>query len=1511
MKHPEYKAKSTDAVIASTTPAPAAPATMAAAPGTVEQAKEGLTKNVKDVSDKVGKASDAIAKFKDGKAGVLETGMAVKGAVDAVKGGVAKASESLMLPIMTKLAAFKGSAVLPAGKQMDPVLGIDVHMVIFPPVPAPVPLPHPYIGMLFKPKDFVSIAINTFKKDIVDTASSFASDNLGDAGKSAANNAVLKDTVFSVVMAVSGMSASVKFGGFIPRAVAGTPSKNIPHFPMGPAFHPAFMVAIKKNHGKAFLGSLFVAADGDPMVGMFHLHYDCWDIGIIDLFKTMRAGNKKDPEASGPQLELVVPSGTVMAIPWGRPVLVNSIPTPFNPLGLVNKLFKGALGKLKAAAKKSTQKALDKLTGKVPCNILTKVSKMAGTGQSHPVDVSGGFFYTDNEDFALPGPIPLVWERTWYNNSTYQGPLGHGWHHSYDMALGFDKETNSAILRLADGRAATFDIPVNVSEPTYCRKEKMHLHLHEDGFYYITDADNLVYRFTEKIFTKAGTIEEQQKISSIANHNGFAIRFEYNRHGSLEKIIDSASRVLRVENNVEGNITAIYAPHPTDADKTFAIAQYQYDAAGDMVAHIDALNQAETFSYSNHLMVQEVWRNGLTWQFRYDGVNHKSKCIEVIGDNDLLHYHFDYTNPTCTKVTNSLGHEKLFYHKDGLVTKYVDPNGQPWQYYYNKNGELEHNSSPTNQQTAFTHDAIGNIATVTEPDGLFNHTLYLNKKFKHLPSYATDERGGQWQWQYDEQGNLVKRINPLGATTQFVYKDGLLHSIKDAIGATTILEYDKQYNVQSITAPNAAITRYEYDKLGQCIAITNPNSARQVRTFDILGRTIAVKDFDGNNIALKYDALDNVINYKDKHKDVDYSYTGIKKLQSRTEGDATLTFTYDTEEQLKKITNQQNLPYTFTLDPAGNVITETGFDGLQRNYIRNAAGLTTKVERPGERYTAYQYDAGDRITQVTYHDGTTENYSYNQGALATATNADAEVIFDRDIMGNVTTETCNGHSITSKLDILQRRTNIASSLGADIALEMDMLDNITSMKTTGWAATMQYDSLGLETAKELTGGIKSQWQRDAIGRVKSHSIGKNQATLSHKDYSWDVGDQLKKITDSKKGTTNYEYDKWGNLSSAAYADGTQQLRCPDAVGNLYQQQDRKDRKYDRGGKLLQTKTATYNYDTEGNLVEKITSEGNFYYFWNAAGMLAKVIRPDKTEVFFKYDALGRRIEKQYKKTITKYVWDCDKPLHEWKEFDTKDCEVDDIITWIFEEDSFAPTAKIKGNKKYSIVTDHLGTPTQGYNETGDVIWDRELDSYGKIKMLKGDEGFCNYLYQGQTLDVETGLAYNRFRYYAAEEGIYISKDRIGLEGGDKLYGYVMDTNGWIDPLGLASYQKKNGQFGKKRGRPRKTKRKDRKTQYPSGYKAGVVEKVIAKNTRDGVIYDKNGRAIARKDVTIEHNTPVVEHWNNGGNNMSRKERSDAFNDTRNMSILSKQENSSGGGSMTQTYTQVTGPNYSN
>ena len=347
--------------------------------------------NLHDTEQKVGEAGTAIKNFLSGDANIVDAAMAVKGAYDSIKGLSGKLSESMMMPVMKALGAFKGQAILPAAKQMDPVMGIDVHMVTIPPSPAPIPMPHPYIGILFNTKDWVSCAINTFKKAALDALPAPAEGDKSVMASVAKN----KEAIAGIAMGLAGLSASVKFGDFIPRAITGTPCKNIPHIPMGAGFFPAFDAAVAKNDGKAFLGSLFVVADGDPMVGSFHLNYDCWDIGVPDLFKALRGGKIKKPEPpepGAPKAELFVPSGIVTPIPLGRPVLVNSIPTPINPLAILDKLFKAGLGKLKAAAgraaRRAAQNVLNRLNGRVGCGALTAASRLVGTGQSHPVDVA-------------------------------------------------------------------------------------------------------------------------------------------------------------------------------------------------------------------------------------------------------------------------------------------------------------------------------------------------------------------------------------------------------------------------------------------------------------------------------------------------------------------------------------------------------------------------------------------------------------------------------------------------------------------------------------------------------------------------------------------------------------------------------------------------------------------------------------------------------------------------------------------------------------------------------------------------------------------------------------------------------------------------------------------------------------------------------------------------------------------------------------------------------------------
>ncbi len=117
--------------------------------------------------------------------------------------------------------------------------------------------------------------------------------------------------------------------------------------------------------------------------------------------------------------------------------------------------------------------------------------------------------------------------------------------------------------------------------------------------------------------------------------------------------------------------------------------------------------------------------------------------------------------------------------------------------------------------------------------------------------------------------------------------------------------------------------------------------------------------------------------------------------------------------------------------------------------------------------------------------------------------------------------------------------------------------------------------------------------------------------------------------------------------------------------------------------------------------------------------------------------------------------------------------LESLITWIFQED-FIPRAKITKDGCYSIMTDYLGTPVGAYDEAGNLVWEQELDINGKV-MLVGKDSY------GRTLQEVGENTFILFRF----QGQYTQQDPIGLAGGNlTLYGYVGDTNWWIDPFGL-------------------------------------------------------------------------------------------------------------------------------
>ncbi|WP_369800262.1 RHS repeat-associated core domain-containing protein, partial [Caulobacter sp. Root1472] len=97
--------------------------------------------------------------------------------------------------------------------------------------------------------------------------------------------------------------------------------------------------------------------------------------------------------------------------------------------------------------------------------------------------------------------------------------------------------------------------------------------------------------------------------------------------------------------------------------------------------------------------------------------------------------------------------------------------------------------------------------------------------------------------------------------------------------------------------------------------------------------------------------------------------------------------------------------------------------------------------------------------------------------------------------------------------------------------------------------------------------------------------------------------------------------------------------------------------------------------------------------------------------------------------------------------------------------------------------DAAGTPQELTNDNGVVTWREDFTAWGAVAR-KAEAAIDNPIrFQGQYADPETGLHYNRFRYYDPGVARYVTPDPIGLEGGLNAAAYVFDPNAWVDPLG--------------------------------------------------------------------------------------------------------------------------------
>jgi RHS repeat-associated protein len=1264
--------------------------------------------------------------------------------------------------------------MLLADTHLTPIIGLDIHFTTLPPFN---PF-HPFIGLVLDPMDYIpfigaTVQINGFKRGVSDTS-----------------------------------------GIIIPLV----------HIPL---FTPPWlMTPIIGHEAMNFFSSMTVFADGTRLSPKGHMVMTCNDIGIP---LSIQPGKKKFWKLVP---TLFAPTSFSLPIPTGAPVMVGGPYVPDWGGALMGLAMSFGFGAIMKYGKKLFNKFLKNAIGP---NWLSRALCHAGF---EPVNLVNGAVVYDGEDFSLPGAIPFEWKRSWYSDSKYQGMLGHGCHFSYDREIELFPDEGAIGVRMDDGRLVAFPL-IGMGESFYLRQEKLTLKRHENRFEVFDHTSQLTYTF----LGKRGFF----KLAEISNSDGFNIIFNY-RNGTLFHIKDTANRNIWVETDAQNRILSATVETKGIEQKKVA---YTYSSDGDMIAITDALNKTTRIEYENHLMVKKTDRNGQAFYWKYDQFE---RCTHTWGQGGWQEGYIEYhTEQGYNIVTDANGAKTTYYYTpDQLVTEIKDPLGNSRFIQYTEFMEVYREIDEEGNMTGFTYDDRGNRTSIVFPDGSTKTFMYDEEERLMI---VANPQGDTQVFTYEGVSRKPKYIiEPDNSTTHFEYNEkGFVQKLTKT-GQSTTLEYDDSQNLVAFTNALGDTTRWEYDPFGNVVRVHAPDEAEQSFEYDKLGRVVSIHAADSNVTQLTYNAYDEVIEARDTKQHVKFRYTPLGSLAEREQDGVKVRFRYDKMERLNRISNEHNEFYQFLRNEKGEIITEKGFDDLTRHYRRDRAGKVTKTLRPDNRWTEYEHNALGQITRAEHYDGTWEIFSYNKnGQLVEAQNQDVLIKLERDIMGRIVKETQStglqgeqGHEVISEYDKNGNRVHLKSSLGADVENTFDALGNLTAIKAQSgeqtaptWEAKIKRNALGQEVERRLHNGITVSCEYDQAGRPIAQSVRNGSRETYNRQYTWSANHQLMRtINGIAGGNIEYVYDAFGNLASAKYEDGSYDYKLPDEVGNLYKTPERKDRLYDKGGKLLKDENWHYHYDAEGNLVLKSArvlpiirkthvenepkggllvsilgdpesrareqlqwQSGDWAYEWYGSGMLKSVKRPNGKTVAFEYDALGRRTAKLYANKIARYVWDGNVMLHEWKyalenrpktvvnelgELCLDKAEpIENLITWVYDKNNFNPSAKIIDGEVYSIINDYLGTPVQAHNQKGEQVWERELDIYGKVRKLKGADSLIPFLYQGQYYDEETGLAYNRFRYYDSGTGAYISQDPIGLAGNNPtLYAYVSDSNGWVDVFGL-------------------------------------------------------------------------------------------------------------------------------
>ncbi|WP_437967869.1 RHS repeat-associated core domain-containing protein [Sorangium sp. So ce260] len=1052
-----------------------------------------------------------------------------------------------------------------------------------------------------------------------------------------------------------------------------------------------------------------------------------------------------------------------------------------------------------------------------------------GTQAGHPIDPVTGRVYTlAVTDMALPGAFPLVIERAYSSaQRDLDYGLGHGWNHSLGWRVIELRRRRvrvvTATALACEGRCPdegeTVKLPIGLLTRT------------RDG--YFLKADDGITRVFEDAFAIDNEFRLSALLDRNGNQ---ARLFYENGTGPLQFVNDSVGRLLRVRRHRDGRIAAFEVKNASARGAWTSFRTYEYDDRGDLVGARDALGHAMTFAYdADHRLVLERWPTGLEVRYRYDDhgrcvetwcndPNERALLAEdvpeVLADGSrakgFLHAKVEYGAGENNVITsralrrievNAFGkadrivwagqvHDNAF-DEAGELVGYRDGLGRAWR--MGEAGGAYRVVDPLGRATEFVYDDRGNVVTTRGPDGL--ETQHARDANGNL-IYLSDAMGLVASFRYDERGCLVHAATEGGGKTSMKY-DALCNRVEivEPDGGTRALRYDFLGRLVEMRDEKGGVHRWIYDAMGRVVEHCSPLGARTFVSYDEAGRFNGERDADGRWFRLVYAGLREVI------------------AVERSDG-SRVSYAYDRELDMVRIVNEEGDVHTIERDLEGRILAERTFDGRTLRYRNDQAGRLSRITFNDGEFVELTYDDLDRVIGRAFSDDTFHKLEYDERGRVLLFETEAvRTQYTYDARGRCTREDTemvsdpsSATSVRHLYDVGLNRTNVSVPGAFSIATPRDAAGRCSALIFSDARgadqpiATFAYDATGAETGRLFAGGGGGlELTRDAHGNVLCSAVlGRGAAAAVRPgepawvgklggpetlrfDYRWSPANELQVLADRDRGAQSFAYDARGRIAQKRHERraGTEDYVLSPRGDVRWI--DGRAQSHLGGGRLVTTTGATLTYDARGRLVKKVEGAAVTTYAWSVLGLLSGVTLPDGTRIELVYDGFARRLEKRVVRRDAalvrhRYRWDGEDLLEETVEREASTPGAAAPFTLVerrryaYSPGSPVPIAQAidteagPGAWKYLVHRDGAPVPLALVDADGTVDQVFETEAYGRV--IAGDAAATLSRFPGHWYEPETGLHYNRWRYFDPASATYLSPEPLGLEGGLEAYGYV-------------------------------------------------------------------------------------------------------------------------------------------